>query len=382
MGSLNAFAGDAGSLISVSILAGTQVMPRTIFTQTWTFTNSGTTTWTATQNGYTLNMIATDTLGALPLFTNMNPTRYLPTAIIGSGKSVPPGGQATYSMSFIAPEAAGSYTDTFQLNSASSVYFGAPVTVQVTVKQAGSTNQYDRSMAVSYANNYAAYVVSDGYFWTNGSGFGSYGAGTLLPASLLISGDDCAHFVSCCIGKEPHERGGGLNVISRGGTYGEPGAQRLIYTNLIGGGYAEEVSSVSQMEPGDVIGWNWEGDTDPADIDHVTLYLGKGLIAAHANSHLDVSFPYYLSGSPTPVYHLIHILDAPTMVASRTGKNLVLSWGTNWTGYAMYTATSLAPGATWTKMTKAPVVKNGMNMMTNAMSSSGATYYRLVLPGS
>ena len=70
---------------------------------------------------------------------------------------------------FIAPEASGSVTDIFQLNSTSSVFFGPQVAVQVNVIKSGSTNQYDRCRAVSYANNYAPYVVRDGYFWTNGS---------------------------------------------------------------------------------------------------------------------------------------------------------------------------------------------------------------------
>jgi hypothetical protein len=55
------------------------------------------------------------------------------------------------------PETSGSYTDTFQLNSFSSLFFGPTVTVQVVVMKAGSTNQYDRGRAVSYANNYSAY---------------------------------------------------------------------------------------------------------------------------------------------------------------------------------------------------------------------------------
>jgi len=49
-------------------------------------------------------------------------------------------------------------------------------------------------------NNYAGYVSSDGYFWTNGSGYGYFGALAPVPTSPI--GDDCAHFVSCCIGSQ------------------------------------------------------------------------------------------------------------------------------------------------------------------------------------
>src|SRR5580704_147232 len=99
-----AFAGDAAVLLSSNIPAGTPMVPRTIFTASWTFTNTGTTTWTATQNGYTLNMRSNDSIGALLNFTNANSSVYDPKCVISSGKSVAPGGQATYTMSFIVPE--------------------------------------------------------------------------------------------------------------------------------------------------------------------------------------------------------------------------------------------------------------------------------------
>ncbi len=225
MGNLDALAGDNAALISVLVPPGTQIMPRTVFTQTWTFQNTGTTTWSPTYHGYTLNIIGEDSLGAVPLVDKPYVSSYT-SASIGSGQSIAPGAQATFTMNFIAPEAAGSYTDTFQLNSSSSVFFGPYVTVQITVLDAGSTNQYDRARAVSYANNYAGYVCSDGYFWTNSWPYGAFPPGSPAPKSGL--GDDCAHFVSCCIGSEPNLRGGGLQIPSRvPPTYGEPGAAKL-----------------------------------------------------------------------------------------------------------------------------------------------------------
>ncbi len=293
---------------------------------------------------------------------------------------MPPGGQATFSMIFVAPETSGSVTDLFQLNSAAGTYFGPQVSVQIVVRQAGSTNQYDRAKAVSYANNYAGYVVTDGYFWTNGSGYGNFGAGAPVPKSPI--GDDCAHFVSCCIGTQSAaHRGGGLNIPSRvPPTYGEPGAGRLVNTVLIGGGYATEVSSLSQLSPGDLIGWNWEGDSNIQNLDHVVLYAGNGLVAAHAASCLDVSATtWYQSSEPNWRWHLIHIFDAPTIAASKVGNKLILSWGTNWTGYSLYSGTTLSAGGTWTKVATIPTVVGKMNMVTNTITQ-GAAFYRLVLP--
>lgn len=367
---------DNAQLISVSVPPGTSVMPRTKFTQTWTIKNTGTTTWSPGQSGYTLNLVGADSLGAVPLSVNTHASWYTVAANIGSGASVAPGAQATFTLSFIAPEAAGSVTDTFQLNSASNSFFGPQFAVQINVMAAGSTNQYDRARVVAYANKYAGFVVSDGYFWTNGSSYANFGVHAAVPTAYL--GDDCAHFVSCCIGSQAAERGGGLKIPSRvPPTYGEPGAGRLVNTCLIAAGYAKEVFSLNDLSPGDVIGWNWEGDTNIANLDHVTLYLGNGLLASHAESALDVSATTFFQDSlPDWRWHLIHIFDAPTIASQQAGNNLVLSWGTNWTGYALYSSPSLATNATWTKVTKTPAVVGASNVLTNAMSG-GSLFYRL-----
>src|SRR5215469_7896482 len=83
-----AFARDSATLFSVSAPAGTPVMPKTIFTQTWTMQNTGTKTWTPGQHGYTLNMVGKDTLGAITLFTNAYSSWYIPSAIINEGNSI------------------------------------------------------------------------------------------------------------------------------------------------------------------------------------------------------------------------------------------------------------------------------------------------------
>jgi hypothetical protein len=377
-GNSNLRAADAAQLISISIPAGTSMMPRTMFTQTWTFQNTGTTTWAPAKSGYTLNLVGADSLGAVPLTPNTFAAWYLTCAAIASGKAVPPGGQGSFSLSFIVPETSGPVSDTFTLSSTTGVHFGPAATVSIVVASAGSTNQYDRARAVSYANNYAGYVNSDGYFWTNGSDYGDFGAGAAVPTAEL--GDDCAHFISSCIGQSK-KWGGGLPIPSRvPPTYGEPGVARLVNTCLIGPGYATEVFSLTALEPGDLIAWNWEGDTNIADLDHATLYLGNGLLASHSESCVDVSATtWFQSGEPDWKWHLIHILDAPTLALSTVRTNLVLSWGTNWTGYALYSATSLSAGAAWTKVAKAPMAVGTMNRWTNTVSA-GAVFYRLMLP--
>lgn len=381
----NSFAADGGTFLSASITNGTPVAPRSIFTQTWTFQNTGTTTWTPGPNGYTLNLVSLDSLGAIPLDTNISAgTYHFPRAAINGGKSVGPGGTASFSMDFITPELSGSYTDSFQLNGTN--WFGPTVTVQVAVMPGGNTNVFDRSRTISYANNYAAYVCSDGYFWTNTDypDFGFYGTGVFTPVPTGAGidggiGDDCAHFVSCCIGNEPHVRGGGMNIPSRTSpTYGEPSATDIVVDRLLDPGYAVEVSSLSQLEPGDVIGWNWEGDTNVNDLDHVTLYEGNNLTASHAISAEDVGPTYFQSTSSTWVWHLIHILDFPTLWSKRSGTSTTFTWTTNWNNYALYSASSVA--GPWSKISTKPTITGVTNKLTLTMPASGSAFYRLEMP--
>src|ERR1017187_323783 len=304
-----AVAGDGTSFVSATIPTNAVMSPGQTFTNTWTMTNTGTTTWSSGYSGYTLNIAGTDSLGAVPLSPRTSSGANPPIATINGGGSVAPGTTATFSMSFIAPETAGTYSDTFQMANVSAITFGPTVTVQIVVQQAGPTGQLDRAKAVSYANNYARFVGSDGYFWTDGSTESNLGALTPVPTSPI--GDDCAHFVSCCIGSEPHQKGGGLTITTRAPpAYGEPGAARLISTCLLAAGLATEVTSLSSLSPGDVIGWDWAGNTNMGSLDHDTVYLGNGVIAAHSASHLDVSATtYYQSSYPNLAWHLIHILN-------------------------------------------------------------------------
>jgi hypothetical protein len=367
------FAQYAASLVSQSVTNNTPIAARTVFTQTWTFQNTGTITWTPTPTGCTLDLTNEDCLGAISPCTNSSGTYHFPRANIVSGKNVTPGGQATFQMTFIAPEASGYYTDSFQLNGTN--FFGPVVTAQIYVPPGGNTNQYDRARAVSYANNYAAYVCSDGTFWTNGGNYANFPIGVFTPAPVDTLGDDCAHFVSCCIGST-NVPGGGLKIPMRTPTYGEPGAARLVNNCLLAPGYAVEVSSLSQMEPGDVIGWNWEGVTNVSTLDHVTLYLGNSLIASHAISALDVG-PKYFQTSQS-VWHLIHILDVPTLNSVQLGNKFVMSWTTNWNKYALYTATS--PQGPWSKVTGSHIVGN-KNYVTNTIfSTANSWFFRLQMP--
>ena len=328
---------DGASLIAQTVANNAVELPGAFFSQTWTIKNTGTTTWSSGTSGYTLNLVGSDVLGITSPTPDTNAGHYHVVTVVNGGGSVAPGATATFTMSCIAPETPGTYTDTFQMNSAASVYFGQQVTVEIVVSQAGPAGAYDRARAVSYANNNAGSVVTDGYFWTDGSTYTYYGAGQPVPTNLV--GDDCAHFVSSCIGSPASGLGGGLTIASRvPPTYGEPGAEHLVDTTLESGGLGTAVSSFSSLQPGDVIGWDWTSD---GSIDHVTIYLGNGQIASHANSHLDVPDTFYNSSNPDLTAYPVHIKSPATRYVSVSGN---LAFGSVTAGSSAQTTLTIYNG--------------------------------------
>lgn len=175
---------------------------------------------------------------------------------------------------------------------------------------------YSPSAAVAYARKHAYHVVGDGYFWDASQHTRHLGQGAPVPSD--VTGDDCAHFVSSCIGSEPHERGGGLDVPNRAGTYGEPGAARLCNW-LLTSGLAVKQSSCADLSAGDVIGYDWNSN---GTIDHVALYLGNGKIAAHSESKLDCPWDFN-GGHFTGTY--VHIIRKPSVLTMACSGAILLA---------------------------------------------------------
>jgi uncharacterized repeat protein (TIGR03803 family) len=66
----------------------------------------------------------------------------------------------------------------------------------------------------------------------------------------------------------------------------------------------------------------------------------------------------------------------PELSASLSESMLVLTWPTNSTGFALQSATNLAPPVAWSTLGLAPAVVNGLNTVTNRVSE-GPQFYRL-----
>jgi len=159
------------------------------------------------------------------------------------------------------------------------------------VVSAFAASTYDRSAALDYARTYWDRICSDGYFFVHREGPILLRSGGQLPADS--EGFDCAHFVSCCIGSEPNERGGGLDVPSRTSAYGEPGAQRLVNWLIEQG--STHVVRIPEMVPGDVVAYDADHD---GWIEHVALYMGMGLVTAHSISR-------YSKWNPDPAARVV-----------------------------------------------------------------------------
>jgi len=136
---------------------------------------------------------------------------------------------------------------------------------------------YDRQAAIDYARKYWDKVCSDGYYFAESTGPALLGAEESLPTD--VEGFDCAHFVSCCIGSEPNEPAGSLEVPSRTASYGEPGAQRL--TDWLFSRGARRADDISALVPGDIVAYDADHN---GWIEHVALYMGNGLVTAHSIS--------------------------------------------------------------------------------------------------
>ena len=166
------------------------------------------------------------------------------------------------------------------------------------------SGEYNRSAAYNYAEKYWDEVCSDSYFVDTRTTFIYLDPGTDITG---MTGFDCAHFVSCCIGNELHEPGGGLDVPSTAHLiYGELGATQLGDWLIVSGNGVER-AAITGLMVGDVISYDWDGD---GHWDHVTLYLGGSEVAGHTTSVWAVD--WQLIGAAD--YRFIHLLGSPWTV--------------------------------------------------------------------
>lgn len=144
--------------------------------------------------------------------------------------------------------------------------------------------QYNRQEAVG-AQTYASRYCTDGWFFRDCSEEPvSVTGGSSMSEDDKVGGCDCSHFVSCAIGNEPDDEGGGLDVDHPYSpyVYGYPGVEAL--GSWLVSGPGELVQSGNELEPGDIIQYDIAPE---GGWDHSVVYVGNSSICAHSKSRLN-----------------------------------------------------------------------------------------------
>ena len=181
---------------------------------------------------------------------------------------------------------------------------------------------FDRTAALKYARKHWDQVSSDGYVGTNtgvfyekiplGNSFEQVVAGGILleesikraNGSLIKRSEleDCAHFISCCIGKPPGGGGGGLSldrpfptgpygILNANGLYNDLLAKNLIEVVSEQKTYADTRPQLTQIGEGDLI-FYWY--IPESRYGHAGLYLANADrdIACHTYCRCDQNNDY------------------------------------------------------------------------------------------
>ena len=188
-------------------------------------------------------------------------------------------------------------------------------------------SSYNRSNALAYARSKWTSVSTDNYIGVGSSpGYKQVPAGTIfvrktaddpgtevarlpdgseIPLSEL---EDCAHFISCCIGEPPNGTGGGLKIGSEfSGVYGYIAARRLFdklksgsFIDIVGAERMNKTATKTRIDAGeigagDLVFYYFEKNGVPqAEPGHVGLYLGDAgkHIACHTYCRCDQANDY------------------------------------------------------------------------------------------
>jgi parallel beta-helix repeat protein len=193
---------------------------------------------------------------------------------------------------------------------------------------------YNHQAAYNYAFKYYNRVSSDGWFWLNTNPPPVlWPPSQPLPSQPAAPGFDCAHFLSCCIGKETHEIGGGLDVPPAFPGYNPYHYGKVnvadLYNWLINSGLGVKKDSVYELIKGDAIFYTYTPPLGGVGIlnelsSHSTLYIGYLQISCHSYSRFGLA---YDSSVLPPTRYYVHIkgplpqvstLPAPVVGTSAT----------------------------------------------------------------
>jgi hypothetical protein len=108
-----------------------------------------------------------------------------------------------------------------------------------------------------------------------------------------------------------------------------------------------------------------------------TYQGGHNLTIKFVDTFTDASGPYYstMNNVVVTIYPAVSaITTPPRLTVARSGTNMILTWPTNATGFTLQSATNLASPVGWSTVSPLPVVVNGQNTVTNAISGPRKFY--------
>jgi uncharacterized repeat protein (TIGR03803 family) len=198
---------------------------------------------------------------------------------------------------------------------------------------------------------------SDGYFYGTTQSGGMNNAGTVFKLSTNGALTSLYSFSGGNDGANPYA---GLVQGSDGNFYG---------TTQIGGTNGGEGTLFKIGANGSYTSlYSFSGGNDGSNPQ-------VGLVQGSDGNFYGTTYGGGTGGAGT-VFRLTVPLGPPHLTTIPAGANVILTWPTNATGFALQSTTNLGSSAVWTANSPAPVVVNGLNTVTNPLSGT-QQFFRL-----
>ncbi len=220
--------------------------------------------------------------------------------------------------------------------------------------------------------NVFAFDDFDTTYYTNSTGSQPWGTVVLSGATLYGTTTTAGPYSRGTI-FAVNTNGTGFRVLhaftSDDGT-GPLAGLTLIGNRLYGEGYQGGASSV-----GTIFSINTNGN-EFAVLHNMRVIEGAyppGRLTAIGNDLYGTCESGSANGSGT----IFRLFIQPRLDITRAGTNVVVTWGTNYPGFTLQSATNLASPSVWSNVLQTPVVVNGQETVTNA-NAGARKFYRLI----
>lgn len=181
------------------------------------------------------------------------------------------------------------------------------------------TGVYKRMFAIIYARIFHDKITSDGRIATKTGYPRTINSVKITPGlpfkqiGFIAGEEDCTHFVSCCIGRPPQMKVGGISIeggglplqtalhVKNAGAYGRDTVPEMV-PHLVSAKLATIVGPqfqprslpltkhniLTKLQPGDLIAY--ASKDKPANYEHLVILVGPTNIACHTSSRFGPEF--------------------------------------------------------------------------------------------